>query len=460
MDNYYSKEQEVVIDAPSLTPDVDAALKRIEQQDADGRADKVSQFLSDNPGAPSQEYYDYDAMVKDGKSPEANDGLSFLPTDYYKSSRRSINSAWEYDVSSKMYQPAYSGDRVAIKASRDIVQNAFETLVHGPYTVARAGAEFAALSTMDWINDDESEERWEQVRTEMFERYDNPPELRDIRLESPETTQGMAEDITSEILTLFGDIGIAGKVLRVTKLDPTKARNFIQRQWDFLKRERGVALGEAMWSKTGTGGNLSTMLSDMGIGGELTEFLDSADVDNETETAIKNVIEGVVMSKFLQMGWMAGKKGAPALYDYLREYDPKTVGAPNTQKGMVAFHGSPHKFDKFKISQLGTGEGAQAYGHGMYLAESKEVAGGYASMVPTGGGGAAIPRRTFKGTELDSGTPEYHAATLATEMGESLEKTREIVSEWIEDANTWSPERLSQKSEQDMLEGWKKTLKV
>jgi hypothetical protein len=44
---------------------------------------------------------------------------------------------------------------------------------------------------------------------------------------------------------------------------------------------------------------------------------------------------------------------------------------------MKAFHGSPHDFDKFSTAQIGTGEGAQAYGHGLYFAESEDVARGY-----------------------------------------------------------------------------------
>lgn len=44
---------------------------------------------------------------------------------------------------------------------------------------------------------------------------------------------------------------------------------------------------------------------------------------------------------------------------------------------MVLYHGSPHKFDKFDMSKIGTGEGAQAYGHGLYFAESPEVAKTY-----------------------------------------------------------------------------------
>lgn len=42
-----------------------------------------------------------------------------------------------------------------------------------------------------------------------------------------------------------------------------------------------------------------------------------------------------------------------------------------------AFHGSPHSFDRFSLDKIGTGEGAQAYGHGLYFAESEDVARSY-----------------------------------------------------------------------------------
>ena len=44
---------------------------------------------------------------------------------------------------------------------------------------------------------------------------------------------------------------------------------------------------------------------------------------------------------------------------------------------LIAYHGSPHKFKKFDASKIGTGEGAQAYGHGLYFAENPEVAKSY-----------------------------------------------------------------------------------
>lgn len=45
--------------------------------------------------------------------------------------------------------------------------------------------------------------------------------------------------------------------------------------------------------------------------------------------------------------------------------------------GMNVYHGSPHIFNKFRMDKIGTGEGAQAYGQGLYLAENPNVAKEY-----------------------------------------------------------------------------------
>jgi hypothetical protein len=42
-----------------------------------------------------------------------------------------------------------------------------------------------------------------------------------------------------------------------------------------------------------------------------------------------------------------------------------------------AYHGTPHDFDAFDVSKIGTGEGAQAYGHGLYFAENEGIARAY-----------------------------------------------------------------------------------
>jgi hypothetical protein len=44
---------------------------------------------------------------------------------------------------------------------------------------------------------------------------------------------------------------------------------------------------------------------------------------------------------------------------------------------LTAFHGTPHRFDRFSMDAIGTGEGAQAYGYGLYFAENKGIADYY-----------------------------------------------------------------------------------
>lgn len=44
---------------------------------------------------------------------------------------------------------------------------------------------------------------------------------------------------------------------------------------------------------------------------------------------------------------------------------------------MVAWHGTPHDVDRFSTEKIGTGEGAQAYGYGLYFAGKRSVAEWY-----------------------------------------------------------------------------------
>jgi hypothetical protein len=50
-------------------------------------------------------------------------------------------------------------------------------------------------------------------------------------------------------------------------------------------------------------------------------------------------------------------------------------GGGLSTKGIKAYHSSPHDFDKFDLAKIGTGEGAQVYGHGLYFAENPAVSG-------------------------------------------------------------------------------------
>lgn len=79
---------------------------------------------------------------------------------------------------------------------------------------------------------------------------------------------------------------------------------------------------------------------------------------------------------------MAGNENA-SLDDVYKKIDedssvnmwtPKAEGGEVDEPGITAYHGSPHDFEQFDMSKIGTGEGAQAYGHGLYFAEAEPVA--------------------------------------------------------------------------------------
>jgi hypothetical protein len=86
-----------------------------------------------------------------------------------------------------------------------------------------------------------------------------------------------------------------------------------------------------------------------------------------------------------QAAKVAAKELSPVAGDMLMNYMVK-------QKMILpldVYHGSPHRFPptarnplgEFDASKIGTGEGAQAYGHGIYTAEAPAVATEYANRV-------------------------------------------------------------------------------
>ena len=73
---------------------------------------------------------------------------------------------------------------------------------------------------------------------------------------------------------------------------------------------------------------------------------------------------------------MVGEVTGPALAKMLKMGAEATKGMP--VGNMIAYHGTPHEIQgAFDISKVGTGEGNQSYGHGMYFAENPNVSETY-----------------------------------------------------------------------------------
>ena len=120
----------------------------------------------------------------------------------------------------------------------------------------------------------------------------------------------------------------------------------------------------------------------------------------------------------LTAGAKTARYAAPVVGEALEGYAANTgLLAP-----LVAYHGSPAKFDKFDISKLGTGEGQQVYGHGMYFAENPKVAEGYRQNLA---GGNDPYTYEWQGNKYEQGNkpdPVTHALALSYHQGTSTAK--------------------------------------
>jgi hypothetical protein len=135
-----------------------------------------------------------------------------------------------------------------------------------------------------------------------------------------------------------------------------------------------------------------------------------------------------MMGAVREGNWMDAAAGPAKMATAMAGIVPIAKGA----KAIRAYHGSPHNFDKFDITKIGTGEGGQAFGHGLYFAGNEDVAKSYRNLSPTVG--TASPRRTFLGEEVQPGTPQYHAGTLLSSPGRTLPNVRKEVQGWIANA--------------------------
>jgi hypothetical protein len=79
---------------------------------------------------------------------------------------------------------------------------------------------------------------------------------------------------------------------------------------------------------------------------------------------------------------------AQARYFEAGKFEPPTAENPvsivpptENEFGIIAFHGSGADFDEFRLEMIGTGEGAQTYGYGLYFTDSEDIAKFYRDAV-------------------------------------------------------------------------------
>ena len=121
------------------------------------------------------------------------------------------------------------------------------------------------------------------------------------------------------------------------------------------------APGKTGWERVGS---LGGMLS--GVAGVVAPVAGAKLAGGKTVDALVESLTGVSTAPRAMAGeFMADEFGGVKL----------PFGGKD--EGFTAYHGSPHDFDKFSMDKIGTGEGAQAYGHGLYFAEAEDTAKAY-----------------------------------------------------------------------------------
>lgn len=101
--------------------------------------------------------------------------------------------------------------------------------------------------------------------------------------------------------------------------------------------------------------------------------------------------------EFLATRQLNGPKQMQSAMDLAGAYNPV---------GMTVYHGSRHPFTSFDRSKIGTGEGNQSYGHGLYVAEHPEVAREY----------------TTAGMSIDPAKTKYNGRNVETLYNEAQRK--------------------------------------
>ena len=136
--------------------------------------------------------------------------------------------------------------------------------------------------------------------------------------------------------------------------------------------------------------SLAGMLARQGAGTvrqepSLMQEIGGAITDYAVPDRYSDAINPSVMSP--KLGSLTGVKDDGTPYSMADAPDPVPMLMDTMpMAGITAFHGSPHKFSKFDMGKIGTGEGAQAYGHGLYAAENPKVAKDYQRNIRKDGG--------------------------------------------------------------------------
>lgn len=108
-----------------------------------------------------------------------------------------------------------------------------------------------------------------------------------------------------------------------------------------------------------------------------SQILQQLSTANRFTPEVNTAYASLVREFYTTMGARLGQNAEEAYRAHPLRVEASGIGALE----QVAYHGTPYTVDKFTTQKIGTGEGAQAYGWGMYFAKSKDIAEFYRKSV-------------------------------------------------------------------------------
>ena len=118
----------------------------------------------------------------------------------------------------------------------------------------------------------------------------------------------------------------------------------------------------------------------------------------------------------------------------LAELGVKKVVPPKPDEpGIIAFHGSGADFDEFRLEMIGTGEGAQAYGYGLYFTDSEDIAKFYRDSLARGRSSIVYEGSAVKNARQTDGLTDREMIldNIATEMAFFDQKPENVIKKKI-----------------------------
>jgi hypothetical protein len=115
-------------------------------------------------------------------------------------------------------------------------------------------------------------------------------------------------------------------------------------------------------------------------------FAGNAGMDETTQNQLEGDLNTLMLGSSGDVGALHGqikaeleKRAPPGTAE---AFDKASMPPTDRGPGITVHHGSPHQFQQFDTAKVGTGEGNQSYGHGLYFAENPDVANTYRKNAP------------------------------------------------------------------------------